>query len=148
VQIIEDAATEFRWGDYTKAAVKHGALSSVSVPITLHETPALSAALNIYSTRAHAFDPASVQSAATLASYAEHTLGNFHARRGSRELINQLAAALQTRSVIDQAEGVLMRDRGCTAEEAFGLLVANLSRTNRKLGDIAKDIVRSASAAT
>ncbi len=66
--LVEDAATETRWGDYTEAASKRGALSSLSTPIGLaQQSPA---ALNIYSTRPHAFDEHSQQLAATFASYA------------------------------------------------------------------------------
>ncbi len=32
---IEDMATETRWADYTDVAVQRGALSSLSVPISL-----------------------------------------------------------------------------------------------------------------
>ena len=54
----------------------------------------------------------------------------------------------KTRPVIDQAKGILMRDRGCTAEEAFDLLVAASQRTNRKLRQIAEDVVASVTQAS
>ena len=145
VMLIEDAATETRWADYTKTAVKLGALSSVSVPITVQEESAVSAALNIYSTHQHGFDDCSQRTATTLACYAQSMLANVHAHEGARQLVRQLSAALETRPVIDQAKGILMRDRGCSADEAFDLLVAASQRTNRKLRLIAEDIVRSVS---
>ena len=144
VMHIEDATSETRWADYTKAAVKQGALSSVSVPIALEKDPAgLTAALNIYSTHKHAFDEASLQTAVTLAGYAEAMLANMHTHDTTRQLVRQLATALETRPVIDQAKGILMRDRGCTADEAFDLLVAASQRSNRKLRLIAHDVVQS-----
>ena len=143
VMHIEDVTTETRWADYTKAAVKHRALSSVSVPITLQEEPSLCAGLNIYSTRSHAFDDADVDTAITLAGHASSMLTNMHAHDSARVLVRQLAAALETRPVIDQAKGILMRDRACTAEEAFDLLVAASQRSNRKLRDVARDVVES-----
>lgn len=144
VMLIEDAATETRWADYTEAAVKQGALSSVSVPITVQKKdPAVSAALNIYSTSSHAFDDTAVRIAFTLAGYAEPMLANMHAHDGARQLVRQLATALENRPVIDQAKGILMRDRGCTADEAFDLLVAASQRSNRKLRLIAQDVVES-----
>ncbi len=40
---------------------------------------------------------------------------------------------MRSRAVIEQAKGVLMRERSCTAQEAFDLLVAASQRFNRKL---------------
>jgi len=140
---IEDMATETRWGDYTKVAVERGALSSLSLPVTVREERRVTAALNIYSTSAHAFDSEALRTAASLAGYAETLLANMHEHHSSRQLVQQLAHALETRPVIDQAKGILMRDRACTADEAFDLLVAASQRSNRKLRDIARDLVDS-----
>lgn len=143
VMLIEDAATQTRWADYTQAAVQRGALSSVSVPLTVDEKAAVSAALNIYSTSPHAFDDTAVGTAITLADYAGSMLANMHAHDASRQLVRQLSAALETRPIIDQAKGIVMRDRGCTADEAFDLLVAASQRSNRKLRLVAQDVVDS-----
>jgi GAF domain-containing protein len=140
---IEDMTTETRWADYTAVAAEQGAFSSLSVPISVQETPAVSVALNIYSTHRHAFDDASIRTAITLAGYAESALINMQVHDNARQLVRQLSAALETRPVIDQAKGILMRDRACTAEEAFDLLVAASQRTNRKLRLIAEDVVNS-----
>jgi GAF domain-containing protein len=140
---IEDMTTETRWPDYTKAAADQGALSSVSLPITVHDDRRVSAALNVYSTSANAFDCESMRTAASLAGYAETLLANMHEHDNSRQLVQQLAQALETRPVIDQAKGILMRDRSCTPDEAFNLLVAASQRSNRKLRDIARDVVDS-----
>jgi AmiR/NasT family two-component response regulator len=91
----------------------------------------------------HAFDSEALRTAASLAGYAETVLANMHEHDSSRELVQQLAQALETRPVIDQAKGILMRDRSCTSDEAFELLVAASQRSNRKLRDIARDVVDS-----
>lgn len=143
VMHIEDSATETRWGDYTREAIQHGALSSVSVPLALEEAPMVTAALNIYSTQAHAFDDDRLAAAITWGHYAESMLANMYAYDRARELVKQLATALETRSVIDQAKGIIMCDRACPADEAFDLLVAASERTNRKLRLVAQDFVNS-----
>jgi GAF domain-containing protein len=140
---IEDMPTETRWGDYTQAAAEHGVLSSVSLPMSVHEDRRVSAALNVYSTSARAFDSESMRTAISLAGYAETLLANMHEHDNSRQLVQQLAQALETRPVIDQAKGILMRDRSCTPAEAFDLLVAASQRSNRKLRDVARDVVDS-----
>jgi AmiR/NasT family two-component response regulator len=53
----------------------------------------------------------------------------------------QMAEAMVSSSVIDQAIGILMAQQRCTAEAAFELLRQASQRRNRKLRDIAAEIV-------
>ena len=62
-------------------------------------------------------------------------------RHRDAELVNQLETALSSRSVIDQAIGVLMAQQRCTAEEAFDLLRAHSQNSQRKLRDLAADLI-------
>jgi AmiR/NasT family two-component response regulator len=48
---------------------------------------------------------------------------------------------MQTRAVIEQAKGILMRDQRCTADEAFKALTRASNHSNRKLRDIAHSVV-------
>ncbi|UMG91678.1 ANTAR domain-containing protein [Nocardioides sp. TF02-7] len=58
-----------------------------------------------------------------------------------RRLNDQLTAALSSRTVIDQAIGVLMAQQRCGAHQAFDLLRQHSQNTNRKLREVATDIV-------
>ena len=49
--------------------------------------------------------------------------------------------AMLSRSAIDQAIGIMMADGGRTPDEAFHLLVRASQRENRKLRDVAVEIV-------
>jgi AmiR/NasT family two-component response regulator len=51
---------------------------------------------------------------------------------------------MQIRAVIEQAQGVPMRDRRCTPDEAFRLLVRASDVSNRKLHDVALSLVEGA----
>jgi transcriptional regulator with GAF, ATPase, and Fis domain len=53
----------------------------------------------------------------------------------------QLREALTSRAVIDQAKGMVMLTQGCDAEEAFRVLVRMSNANNRKLRDVAQQIV-------
>ncbi len=44
---------------------------------------------------------------------------------------------------IEQAKGMIMLAEGCTAEEAFELLRTCSAHANRKVGDLARDLIRS-----
>jgi hypothetical protein len=140
---IDDMGTEPRWSDYTVEAVRRGAHSLVSLPLAVNDERQVSAALNIYSRTAHAYDAAALGGARDVATAAESMLANLQEHDSSRQLVRQLAQALESRPVIDQAKGIVMRDRGCTASEAFDLLVTASQRTNRKLRHIAQDVVDS-----
>jgi ANTAR domain len=61
------------------------------------------------------------------------------------EVQHQLADALVSSSVIDQAIGILMGQQRCTASAAFDLLRQASQHRNRKLRDIAAEIVTNVS---
>lgn len=55
--------------------------------------------------------------------------------------VSQLRQALRSRPTIDQAKGIIMADRGCTADEAFKLLRKLSMDTNVRVADVAAAIV-------
>lgn len=59
----------------------------------------------------------------------------------------QLEAALSSRSLIDQALGILMRQQRCTAEQPMALLRSYSQNTNRKVRDVAADMIERVSGA-
>lgn len=141
---IPEMATETGWADFPAAAAGLGWGSSLSVPIPMQQRGG--AAVNIYSRAARAFDVESQQLGTTFASYAGVAMANMHLYDATRRLATDLETAMESRAVIEQAKGVLMRDRSCTEEEAFDLLVSASQRANRKLRDVAQALVDSTSA--
>jgi hypothetical protein len=57
------------------------------------------------------------------------------------EVTEQLEAALESRTVIDQAIGVLMAQQRCDADTAFDLLRKHSQNNNRKLRDVAAGLI-------
>ena len=55
--------------------------------------------------------------------------------------IANLDQALESRDVIGQAKGVLIVAMRCTADEAFAVMVKQSQHENRKIVDIAAEIV-------
>ena len=55
--------------------------------------------------------------------------------------VEGLRQALESRDAIGQAKGILMERQGCTADEAFDILRRGSQRENRKLREIAIDII-------
>jgi GAF domain-containing protein len=142
VALIPDMRKESRWPSFTAAAVDHGMLSSLSTPIPLQQYA--NAALNMYGAQPQAFDDEAVALAESFASYAGVALANMHLYESTRTLAEQLQTAMESRAVIEQAKGVLMGQRRCTAEEAFDILVKLSQQSNRKLREVAQALVDSA----
>jgi AmiR/NasT family two-component response regulator len=55
--------------------------------------------------------------------------------------VETIRLALETRDLIGQAKGVIIASAGCTADEAFVLLKRQSQAENRKLHEIAAEIV-------
>jgi GAF domain-containing protein len=95
------------------------------------------AAINLYSRQRSPFGPEVVELAQTLAGYAGVALANMHLFEAQATVAENLRVALESRAAIEQAKGVLMAQRLCSADEAFDLLVKLSQDTNRKLRDVA-----------
>jgi GAF domain-containing protein len=139
---IADTRTETRWPDYLPRAVEHGNLSSLSVPLVIDEDDQVTGALNIYARRAHAFDEDSRAAATRFGPYASVAAGNLYAYRSARRTADNLQAALESRAVIDQAKGVLMERYRLTPDQAFQMLARASMNANRKVRDVADELVR------
>jgi GAF domain-containing protein len=137
--LINDMAGEHRWAQWAVQAVERGAGSSLSIPVPVQREVA--AALNIYSTDAHAFDHDSVELASTFSAYAGVALANMHLYAAQGQVAEQLQRAMQSRAVIEQAKGILMGQRRCRADEAFDGLIRLSQDSNRKLRDVAQALV-------
>lgn len=58
-----------------------------------------------------------------------------------RDLVENLQKAMASRAGIEQAKGVIMAIRGCTPDDAFDALRVVSQRTNRKLVEVAAEVV-------
>jgi GAF domain-containing protein len=141
---VPEMATETRWPDWAAVATNAGALSSLSIGLPVQDV--VTGALNVYATTPHAFDNEAITVAETFSEYAAVALANAHLYHATATLAEQLRAAMDSRAVIEQAKGIIMGDRRCTADEAFKLLVRLSQDTNRKLRDVAQILVDQAPA--
>ena len=135
---IIDARTEGRWPDYIPVFLQHGALSALAVPVPVAHPIA---ALNVYARSARAFTEDDRSALLQFAAYAGAVLTNMAALQDARDLAENLQKAMQFRSVIEQAKGILMERHKLTADQAFRLLSNASMHTNRKVRDIAEDLV-------
>jgi GAF domain-containing protein len=137
--MVADMNSEERWPGYVPRAREVGVRSSMSLPLPVQAD--VTGALNVYATRAGAFDHDAVQVARTFAGYAAVAVANAHSYRAATDLASQMQEAMTTRAAIEQAKGIIMAERRCSPDEAFAVLVDASNRSNRKLRDIAGDVV-------
>jgi len=83
--------------------------------------------------------------AQTFAGYAAVALANAHLYDVTATLAQHLQAAMENRAVIEQAKGIVMAERHCTADEAFAILSKLSQDSNRKVRDVAAALVANAS---
>jgi GAF domain-containing protein len=140
--IIPDMTAETTYKDFARTAARQGVTHTWSwgMPIATSTI----GGLNLYGTQGDPYDDTSVELAGDFAGYAAIALANAAALADAVEEVAGLRTAMQTRAVIEQAKGILMRDHRCTEEEAFRMLVQASNVSNRKLRDIAVSLVEGA----
>jgi GAF domain-containing protein len=136
---MDDVRTEERWPRFAEAAAGRGVGSMLSLVVELSDRAL--AALNLYGRLPGAFDDRDVELATVLASQAAVTLANAQTHERDLAKSAQLEEALQTRTVISQAVGILMERQGLTAEEAFDSIRRLSRHINVKVRELATDIV-------
>lgn len=139
---VTDSRTDDRWPGYLPRAAERGALSSLSVPLSIDVDEQVSGALNLYARTSGAFDADARTAAARFGPYAAVAAGNLHAHRSARDMADDLQAALESRAAVDRAKSVLVRRYRLSPDQAFHLLAQASMSAERTVRDIADDLVR------
>ncbi|GER22987.1 RNA-binding protein [Zafaria cholistanensis] len=137
---VPEVDKEPRWRSYLDLVRDTGVKAILGVPFNLEGNA--TGALNLYATRAHAFD----NSAPLIALYAEQASLSLRLalRMGElAEMKEHLAAAMESRTAIDIAIGILMAENRCDQEQAFSILRRASSNRNAKIRDLAAEIAGS-----
>jgi GAF domain-containing protein len=98
-------------------------------------------ALNLYGFVPHAFAAPVRQQAETFAVQAAAGLTLVLRNVAQAQESEQLEQALASRTIIDQALGILMAQQRCSADEAFALLRAHSQNNNQKLREVAAELI-------
>ena len=111
----------------------------MSVPMTAQGS--VVGALNFYSKSVDAFEVEAASVAEVVAAHAGLACQVGAAFYGHRDLADQLAEAMQSRAVIEQAKGVIVAFFHRDPEDAWNDLVQLSQRSNRKLREVAMELV-------
>jgi transcriptional regulator with GAF, ATPase, and Fis domain len=136
---IDDTRSEQRWPAVCSAVADAGFGSCLVLPLRTDRKPG--GALAIYGQAPDAFAGSGHDIALLFAAQGGVAIRNAAAYRNCQQLVANLHAALEFRAVIEQAKGILVAEYGCHPEVAFKELSRLSQNTNRKVRDIAADLV-------
>jgi hypothetical protein len=130
--VTDDVTVDPRWPRLAALITETGVRSVLACHLTTPQGRV--GALNIYSTKTHAFDAGAQIVAEALAVHAGLALG-------ATEQETTLRQAMGTREMIGQAVGILVERYKVTPTQAFALLVRTSQHRNTKLRDVAAELI-------
>jgi GAF domain-containing protein len=136
---IDDASTADRWPGTCSAMLSQGLLSCLVLPLRTDREPG--GVLAIYGRERGCFAGAGHDLALLFAAQGGVALRNATLYRNCRRLVDNLRVALESRAVIEQAKGILVAEYGYSPDVAFKRLSVLSQNANRKVRDIAADLV-------
>lgn len=134
---VEDSRR--RWPTFGPHAAEVGFRRMCAVPLRVRADTI--GALNLFRGGDEPFTDAEIQLAQAMGEVAAIALLQERALREQGMLTGQLQAALNSRVTIEQAKGMLAEYLSVTVNEAFGLLRNYARENNRKLSEVAGDVV-------
>jgi len=138
VYVSGDVASDERWPEWgARVRDELGVRSVLSQRLRLGRDAGVIAGLNIYSETADAFDERARATGLVLATHGGLLMNTILANDRVRNLQRALASNRQ----IGVAIGVLMHEHRLTQVQAFDVLRASSQDSNRKLADIAIEVV-------
>jgi GAF domain-containing protein len=129
---VPDVERDERWPRWSRAVVERTPYRSMLCH-RLFTARDRVGGLNLYAERPDAFDRDDVEHGEALAAHVALAVR-------SAQQIAGLEAALDSRTVIDQATGILMERFGLDAQQAYNLLTRLSSHGNRRLRDLAEEL--------
>jgi hypothetical protein len=133
----KDLAHDDRWPEYGRRVVEElGLHSMLSFRMKL-EAAGVIAGLNFYGQEPDAFDDHDLAEGLLLTTHAAQAVSAVHLR----DRVENLERALSSNRDIGTAVGVLIAQHKLTREQAFDLLRIASQNTNRKLHEVALDVI-------
>ncbi|MDQ0029692.1 hypothetical protein J2S89_001513 [Arthrobacter bambusae] len=137
--IIDDGSIDSRWPELTKKFAAMGVHSSLGIPMEISDDA--SAALNFFASRPGVFTQDVFDKAVGFAAGARDILHLSVRIDAAHHRAEDLESAMQSRTAIDLACGVIMAQNRCSQAEAMEILTRVSSNRNRKLRDVATELI-------
>lgn len=139
VQYFDGNSVPAPWRQFAEAAGHHQIHSVLSFPLKLDGHSV--GAINLYSNERDALRPGHREEGALFATQVTIAVANARDLMMKEAQVAQLEEALESRTMIGQATGLVMAQEGLTADEAFEKLVKVSQKANIKLREIAQSYI-------
>ena len=136
---VGDLASDHRWPEFSASAINAGYRSCLFIPLPAMTGSA--AAFSLFSATPNAFESTSYDLVLLFAMHAGVAFDNVQMYNDSLALIEQLRTAITTRTVIGQAQGLLMHRFGLASDSAFDVLKRCSMSANVKLRGLSVELV-------
>ncbi len=137
--LLLDTRSPEQWAAFAEQAARRGCDSVLSFPLPVQEK--VSGSLNVYARELSTPDRQTLDLVSRFAAYAVVPVSNMYLYESAVQRVEHLAAALDSRAVIDQAKGILMERFKLTADRAFQVLTRVSMEHNTKVRDVAVQFV-------
>jgi GAF domain-containing protein len=138
ISYADDLADDPRWPRFGPQANAAGIRSVLALPLT---TDGGFGALALYAGYPAAFGVADRARGVILASLAGLSVSAARSHEDEERRADNLNNALATRELIGQAQGILMERERISSDQSFDILRRASQHLNRKLRDVAQDLV-------
>ncbi len=137
--LLGDVSSDPRWPEYRKALSAAGIESALGVPMDLGEDSG--AVLNFFAPTTGVFTEQAISGAVTFAGMASKAVRLAIRIVSADQRAEDLKAAMDSRTVIDLACGIIMAENRCSKDEAFSFLRSASNTRNQKLNVLAQSLV-------
>ena len=128
---VNDLAAEIRWPLWSPLAADLGMGAILAMPLY---TDVPLGTLNLYSENPREFDGTDLEAAKVVAAHTSVILDHTRVHRN-------MSQAVKSRTMIGQAQGILMARHRITADKAFAVLRRYSQTTNTRLAVIAEELI-------
>jgi len=129
-----------RLQEFEDKATEAGVTVVLSTPLVRSPGEAVGA-LNVYGHGDAVFSEPDLRTASIIGEHAAILVENAQALENAAQLNDQLRHAVASREIIGEAKGIIMERESCTRDQAFDVLRRASQRENRKLRDVAEELV-------
>jgi GAF domain-containing protein len=131
-----------RWPQFGGRIARLGVHSVVSLPLMTND--GVVGAMNVYAHGKHVFDERAAGLGEVFAAPAAIAVQNAQLLADARRLVARMQTALDSRSAVDRAVGIMMSRSGGTPDEALDRLRVLSQNEHHKLSTVAEQIVQEA----
>jgi GAF domain-containing protein len=131
---VPDLHDETRWAGWAGQVLQEAAIGSM-LCFRLYTTAQRVGALNLFAAAPRAFNRDDIEAGTLVAAHAAIAIA-------MAQQLEHVEVGLDSRSTVGQAQGILMERYDIDAIRAFAVLRRISSRANRKLIDVASELVR------